>query len=112
VSVEPATAPVTIFDEVVLPAAAADAWLERWRTDYLPGAGRRGLHLQGAWRGHTEDPEHAVVVIQWNLPTVQAFFASRAQSRVDPGVTDFWDATDQVAVSRNRRVLAEAGIAP
>jgi hypothetical protein len=103
---------VTILDEVVLPAAAADAWLERWRADYLPDAGRRGLQLQGAWRGSTEDPEHAVVVIQWNVATIEAFFASRAQSGVDPGVTGFWDATDQVAISRNRRVLADAGMVP
>jgi hypothetical protein len=111
VTAEPAPSPVTIFDEVVLPIGVIDAWLERWRAEYLPGALRRGLHLQGSWRGHTDDPEHAVVVIQWNLPTSAAFFASRAQSRVDPGVTEFWDATDQLAVSRNRRVLADAGVA-
>jgi hypothetical protein len=111
-SPEPASERVTIFDEVVLPVAAADAWLERWRADYLPGAVQRGLHFQGSWRGHTEDPEHAVVVIQWGLPTSDAFFASRAQSRVDPSVTQFWEATDQIAVSRNRRILADAGGAP
>ena len=101
-------APVTIFDEVVLPAADADGWLERWRTQYLPAAGRRGLQLRGTWRGYTEDPEHAVVVIQWNVATIEAFFASRGG--VDAAVTDFWDATDRLAISRNRRVLADAGI--
>jgi hypothetical protein len=104
--------PVTILDEVVLPVAAADAWLARWQTDYLPDAGRRGLELRGAWRGFTEDPEHAVVVIQWNVATIEAFFASRAQSGADPGVTHFWAATDQVAISRNRRVLADVGLDP
>jgi hypothetical protein len=107
-SPEPATAPVTVFDEVVLPVAATEAWLERWRTDYLPGAGKRGLHLRGAWRGYTEDPEHAVVLIQWTIASSGAFFAMRAKAGEDPSVTDFWDATDHVAVSRNRRVLAEA----
>jgi hypothetical protein len=106
------SAPVTVFDEVVLPVAAADAWLESWRADYLPGAQRRGLQLRGAWRGHTEDPGHAVVVIQWNLPSSEAFFASRSQSGADPGVTDFWNATDELAISRNRRVLADAGVVP
>ncbi len=105
-------APVTIFDEVVLPVEAADAWIDRWRADYLPGAMRRGLHLRGAWRGSTDDPGHAVVVFQWTLATVEAFFAYRGQSGADRGVTQFWDATDEVAISRNRRVLADAGIVP
>lgn len=100
-------APVTIFDEVVLPAAEADAWLARWRAQYLPGARQRGLQLRGAWRGHTEDPEHAVVVIHWNLATIEAFFASRGQAGADPEVADFWATTDQVAISRNRRVLED-----
>jgi hypothetical protein len=104
--------PVSIFDEVVLPVAAADAWLDSWRADYLPAATRRGLQLQGAWRGYTEDPERAVVVIQWSLATSEAFFASRSLGGADPGVTDFWKATDEMAISRNRRVLADAGVAP
>ena len=106
------SAPVTIFDEVVLPVSAADAWLESWRADYLPGAARRGLALQGAWRGYTEDPEQVVLVIQWSLTTSEAFFASRSLGGADPGVTDFWNATDEMAIGRNRRVLADAGIAP
>jgi hypothetical protein len=105
-------APVAIFDEVVLPVAAVEGWLESWRADYLPGASRRGLQLQGAWRGYSEDPEHAVIVIQWSLPSSEAFFVSRSQSNADPGVIDFWSATDELAISRNRRVLADAGLAP
>ena len=103
---------VTIFDEVVLPVAAVDAWLEGWQADYVPGANARGLALQGVWRGYTEDPEHAVVVIQWTLPTIEAFFASRGQGGADPRVTDFWQETDELAISRSRRVLADAGLTP
>lgn len=101
---------VTIFDEVLLPTAAVEAWLEGWRADYVPAADARGLKLEGVWRGHTEDPDHAVVVIQWKLATIDAFFASRGQGGVDPRVTDFWEETDELAISRNRRVLADAGI--
>jgi hypothetical protein len=108
VSSEPTA--VTIFDEVVLPVAGADAWLERWRAEYLPGALERGLSLQGAWRGYSQDPGQAVVVIQWKVATIGAFFASRGG--VDAAVMGFWEATDQLAISRNRRVLADAGITP
>ncbi|HEX4430549.1 MAG TPA: hypothetical protein VHZ96_14875 [Frankiaceae bacterium] len=105
------SAPVTIFDEVVLPAGSVDAWLDRWRAEYVPGALRRGLVLRGVWRGHTEDAEQSVVVIQWSLATIEAFFASRGQAGADPSVTSFWEATDQLAISRNRRVLEDAGVA-
>ena len=44
------SAPVTILDEVVLPVAAVDAWLEGWRAGYLPAAAGRGLQLQRVWR--------------------------------------------------------------
>jgi hypothetical protein len=102
-------APVTIFDELVLPVVDAAGWLQRWRSEYLPGALQRGLQLLGTWRGYTEDPEHAVVVIQWTAPTIEAFLASRGG--VDAAVTEFWEATDRLAISRSRRVLDAVGIA-
>jgi hypothetical protein len=102
---------VTIFDEVVLPADAVEAWLEEWRADYVPGANARGLALQGVWRGFTEHPDHAVVVIQWSVATIPGFFASRGQGGADPRVTDFWEQTDELAISRSRRVLGDAGVA-
>jgi hypothetical protein len=104
----PATA-VTIFDDLLLPAAAVDEWFVRWRADYLPAATERGLQLTGAWRGFTEDPETVAVVIQWTLPTVGAFFGSRGRAGADRTVTDFWAATDRLAISRERRVLQDAG---
>jgi hypothetical protein len=103
---------VTIFDEVVLPVAAVDAWLDGWRMEYVPHAASRGLQLQGVWRGFTEDPERAVVVIQWTVPAIEGFFASRGQGGNDPRVADFWATTDELAISRSRRVLADAGLTP
>ena len=104
--------PVVIFDEVILPVEAADGWLQRWRADYLPGALRRGLRLEGAWRGFTEDPARATVLIQWSVPAVELFFATRGPAVADPDVAEFWDATDRLAVTRSRRVLGDAGVTP
>jgi hypothetical protein len=104
-----APAAVTIFDDIVLPVDAVDAWFDRWRADYLPAAAERGLQLAGAWRGYTEDPENAAVVIQWTLPTVGAFFGSRGKGGADPAVAAFWAATDEIAIRRERRVLQDAG---
>ena len=56
-----ATAPVTIFDEVVLPVAA-DGRVARTMARGLPARAQAARpSLQGVWRGYTEDPEHAVV---------------------------------------------------
>lgn len=103
-------AAVTIFDDIVLPADAIDDWFARWQADYVPAATERGLHLVGAWRGFTEDPENVAVVIQWTLPTVSAFFGSRGKGGADPAVAAFWAATDRVAIRRQRRVLQDAGV--
>lgn len=103
-------AAVTIFDDITLPISAVDDWFTRWRTDYLPAATDRGLQLAGAWRGFTEDPDEVAVVIQWTLPSVGAFFASRGRGGADPTVAAFWAATDQIAIRRERRVLQSAGV--
>lgn len=96
---------VAIFDELVLPADAVDGWLEAWEAGYLPGARSRGLELGGVWRGATEDPDRAAVVVHWTVPTVAAFFASRGRAATDPEVRAFWRDTDRIAISRDRRVL-------
>jgi hypothetical protein len=111
-SEEPTVAAVTIFDDIVLPVDAVDHWFAQWRADYLPAATERGLHLAGAWRGFTEDPENVAVVIQWTLPTVGAFFGSRGRGGADPAVAAFWAATDQLAIRRERRVLQQAAVQP
>lgn len=103
---------VTIFDELILPAGEADRWLDRWRSDYLPGAVDRGLDLRGAWRGSTEEPAETAIVIQWRVPSVEAFFASRGRAGADEQVQAFWAATDEVAIRRDRRVLGDAGLEP
>ena len=109
---ETTTAAVTIFDDIVLPVDAVEGWFTRWRADYLPAATERGLQLTGAWRGFTEDPENAAVVIQWTLPTVGAFFGSRGRGGADPAVAAFWPATDSIAIRRERRVVRDAGVRP
>jgi hypothetical protein len=72
---------------------------------------RAGPCAARVWRGFTEHPDHAVVVIQWSVATIPGFFASRGQGGADPRVTDFWEQTDELAISRSRRVLADAGVA-
>lgn len=96
----------TVLDTVVLPEAAAEDWLGRWRGEYLPGALERGMLLERVWRCYT-GPEQVAVHVLWSLPTPYDFYAMRAAAAADPSVRAFWSATDALAHDRERRVLEE-----
>lgn len=107
---------VVILDQVELPAEVTEAWLSRWRADYLPAALDRELRLQGLWTGWTEDPGRQVVVACWSLPRVGRYWSARWQATDDDAVTAFWQWSDSIAHSRTRQVLQnvtdEIGVAP
>jgi hypothetical protein len=97
--------PVIILDQLTLPSAVVDSWVERLRAEYLPAAIGRGLRLVGIWSGYTRHPGYSTVVAQWQLPSAGAFWACRRRAMTDPGVDAFWAATDAIALARERRVL-------
>ena len=94
---------VAIFDRVTLPADEASPWLERLHRDYEPGAERRGMRLRGTWSSHVGADAVEVCVV-WELPDVAAFWAMRAAVLTDATVLEWWDATDAIALDRERRV--------
>lgn len=100
------TGTVTVIDEIAMPSDRVDEWTSRWRADYLPGAGERGMRMARQWRRFTS-AETMTVLIQWELPGIYEFYRMRAAAGADDGVSRFWRWTDSLAVSRTRRVLAE-----
>jgi hypothetical protein len=92
-----------ILDRVTLPADEARPWLDRLRADYAPGAERRGMQLRGTWLSHVGGDSVEVCVL-WNLPDVAAFWAMRAAALTDASVAAWWNATDAMALDRQRRV--------
>jgi hypothetical protein len=96
---------VIIIDEVHLAADMADSWLDRWRSDYLPGALDRELRLRGVWSGWTENPQEKTVVVCWSVSRVGRYWAARWTATEDDDVLEFWRWTDSLARHRTRRVL-------
>jgi hypothetical protein len=97
--------PVVIVDRVTLPRTEAARWLRRMHDEYQPGAERRGYALEGVWQTRSGVPRAVEVVVTWRLPGVRAFFASRRASH-DPATVAWWAATDAIAFSRSRSVMA------
>jgi NIPSNAP protein len=98
---------VTIVDRVTLGAGDAMAWLGRLRSDYAPGAERRGMQLAAAWWSHV-GPDAVEVTVRWDLADVAAFWAMRRAAGQDPAVLEWWTATDALATARSRNVCARA----
>jgi hypothetical protein len=99
---------VAIFDRVTLPADEASQWVERLHRDYEPGAERRGMRLRGTWSSRVGADTVEVCVV-WELPDVAAFWAMRAAVLTDATVFEWWDATDAIALDRERRVYEADG---
>lgn len=97
---------VTVFDQLTLRSDAMETWLGRLRAEYLPAASERGMRLVGIWKGHTRHPDLSAVVVQWEYPSVGAYWIDVRQTMGDPAaVHAFWAATDAIALTRDRRVL-------
>jgi hypothetical protein len=96
---------VTIVDRVTLGANAAIGWLDRLRTEYAPGAARRGMRLAGTWWSYV-GPDAVEVTVRWELPDVAAFWAMRRGAAHDDAVRAWWASTDAIAQARQRNVCA------
>ena len=94
-----------VIDDITLATDDVDTWLARWRSEYAPAARSRGLELVGIWTGGTSDPHRSTVVVQWRIPSIGVFWASRQAAAADPQVASFWQATDAIALARERKVL-------
>lgn len=99
---------VAIVDRVTLPAGEANPWLDRLHRDYEPGAERRGMRLRESWTSNVGADAVEVCVV-WDLPDVAAFWAMRAAALADASVAAWWEATDAVALERERRVYEADG---
>ncbi|MFG3522301.1 hypothetical protein ACGF5S_18695 [Nocardia nova] len=100
------TTTVTVIDEIAMPRDRVEEWSQRWRSDYLPGAGDRGMHVIRQCRSFTS-ADTVTLLIEWELPGIYEFYRMRAVAGADEAVSRFWQWTDSLAVARSRRVLEE-----
>jgi hypothetical protein len=98
--------PVNVVDRVLLPASEVPGWLERLHTEYADGAQQRGMRLADSWWSY-DGPDAIEVTIRWELPDVTSFWAMRHAAGSDKSLTEWWVATDAVALRRHRTVCAQ-----
>jgi hypothetical protein len=93
---------VAILDRVTLPRVEARPWIDRLHREYRPSAESRGYTFAGIWLTHAEAVGTVEVVVLWTLPGPRDFFRSRATSHESSA---WWQATDSIALRRERSVL-------
>lgn len=111
---------VFILDEVVVKPGRAQAYVEAYRRDYAPGAERRGMRLESAWRNPPVmdfPTSPTTLYFLWSVADLNAWWSMRL-SRTPAGGDErfeklaFWNAVEPMTLSRKRNLLtalAEAG---
>ncbi len=99
---------IFILDRMKLPPGEVRAYQQVHRERYLPGARERGMELVGSW---VTPPVEAEVgnefVVLWSLPSVEAFWAMRAENSA-PEVVAWWAESDRLTLDRERKILSQA----
>ncbi len=98
-----------ILDRITVQPGRLAEYRERLARDYLPLARERGMELVGSWIApplELEDESNDLVLL-WSFPE---FWAMRGQAR-EQGAGAWWDANEELAVSRERIFLAPTELA-
>jgi hypothetical protein len=111
---------ILILDEIVVKPGLADAYATAYRRDYAPGAERRGMRLDGAWRNPpVQDFEGVPTTLYflWSVADVPAWWRMRL-SRTPEGLDErfeklaWWQEAEAMTVSRKRKLLTALPAAP
>jgi hypothetical protein len=100
-------ASVIVIDRVTVRAGDAVSWIDRVRGEYASGAARRGMRLADTWWCYV-GPETLEITVRWELADVASFWAMRRAASQDEAVTEWWAATDAIALDRHRSVCSSA----
>lgn len=105
---------VYVLDEILVKPGMAGAYRQAYRKRYMPGARRRGMRLDGAWR-HPPVEEYEGVPVTlyylWSLESVEAWWAMR-RSKTPDGADEryeklaWWQDSDDMTLSRSRKFLS------
>ena len=104
---------IFILDEIVVKPGQAAAYREAYRTGYVPGAERRGMRLEGAWRsppGLDYDELPQTLYYLWSIEGVDGWWKMRMSRKADGSEERFeklawWRRSDRMTLSRKRSLL-------
>ena len=115
---EPPPAPgqrIYVLDRITVQPGRAAEYRRAYRTDYVPGAERRGMRLEGAWQDPPEtdlDGVATTLYYLWSVDGVDGWWAMRL-SRTADGADErfakhaFWQEVDRMTLDRSRSVLSD-----
>jgi hypothetical protein len=113
--VEPEGRPgrVFILDEISVRPGLAGAYRQAYRAEYVPGAARRGMVLEGAWQHppvHDLEELPTTLYYLWSVAGVREWWAMRLSRNPDGSDERFdklawWQKSDRMTLRRKRTVL-------
>lgn len=101
---------IYVIDRVVTRPGCARKFVDRYLTEYAPGARARGMTLCDVlvsppiWF----DDQSNTVTITWSLPNAQAWWEMTWKGRPDPALGPWWDGIGVLVEDRTRSVAAAA----
>ncbi len=101
---------VYVVDRVITRPGSAKAFVDRYLTEYAPGARDRGMTLRDVlvsppiWFADQSN----TVTITWSLPDAQAWWEMTWKGRPDRSIGEWWAGIDELITERTRTVAAAA----
>ena len=101
---------VLVIDRVTTRPGCARQFVDRYLSEYAPGARDRGMTLRDVlisppiWF----DDQPNTVTITWRLPSPQVWWEMTWKGRPDPTLGQWWDDIGGLIASRSRSVAAAA----
>jgi hypothetical protein len=101
---------IFVVDRVVTRPGRAREFVDRYLTEYAPGARKRGMTLRDVlvsppiWFSDQTN----TVTITWSLPSARAWWEMTWQGRPDPTIGRWWVDVSELIVERTRGVAAVA----
>ena len=101
-------AEVFVVDRVVTAPGCAQAFVDAYRSGYVPGARARGMELRDVLVSPPLlfDDRPNVVTITWSLPSPQAWWQMTWQGRPDPTIAQWWRDVSGLIIERSRSVAS------
>jgi hypothetical protein len=99
---------ILILDEIVVKPGRAADYRRAYRAAYVPGAVRRGLKLEQAWRnppGQDFDELPTTLYWLWSVKSLEAWWAVRFAERFEK--LAWWQEAEPMTLSRRRSVLTD-----
>ncbi|WP_345348984.1 hypothetical protein [Rhodococcus olei] len=103
-------AKVYVIDTVVTKPGRGREFVDRYLSEYAPGARERGMTLD---RVTVSPPvwfqdESNTVTVTWTVDGAQGWWAMTWKGRPDPALGTWWSGIDELVVERTRSTAAAA----